>query len=113
MLDPDVGDTGVAVALSAKSGRSYAVQRFGRLRSASITFTIRNDSATTVKYTVDGKVFSLRPRYTVTHQHCRPPKLEFEEGAQEKEKAQVFHPHKGDHFVIQPAEDGGYQVARE
>jgi hypothetical protein len=78
----------------------------------SITFTIRNDSTTTVKYTVDGKPFSLGPRYTVTHRRCRPPRLEFEEG-EDREKDQVFHPRNGDRFVIHPAEDGGYRVSRE
>jgi uncharacterized protein YkwD len=34
MLDPDVTETAVAVARSAKSGKYYAVQMFGRARGA-------------------------------------------------------------------------------
>ena len=38
MLDPDVTETGMAVAHREKSGKYYAVEMFGRPRSAAIEF---------------------------------------------------------------------------
>jgi uncharacterized protein YkwD len=82
MLDPDVGDTGVAVAHSVNTGRYYAVQLFGRPRSLQLVFELTNEADAEVKYTVDGKSYSLEPRYTVTHQRCRPATVRVEQAAE-------------------------------
>src|SRR5262249_9624507 len=75
MLDPDVFDTGVAVAQSPRTGKFYAVQMFGRPESEKIVFQISNRTKSEAEYTVDGQTYTIRPGYTVTHTRCRPPVL--------------------------------------
>jgi uncharacterized protein YkwD len=75
MLDPDVTDTGVAVARSETTGYYYAVQMFGRPKSKAIQFDFANESDATVEYRVGSRAFSLAPGYTRTHQLCRPADL--------------------------------------
>lgn len=110
MLDPDVTDIGVAVARSEETGRYYAVQMFGRPHSEQIEFRIANESQADVRYRVGDQQFDLPPRYTRTHQRCRPAELVFKhEGAEDE----TFQPKNGDSFVITAGEDGGYQVRRQ
>jgi uncharacterized protein YkwD len=110
MLDPDLEEIGVGVAYSAKTGRYYAVQDFGRPKSDAIVFTIANDAADTVKYTLDGKEFSIQPRYTMTHERCRPTTLTFQlPGA--AGAAKEYHPHTGAHYVIRS--DAGHDTVAE
>lgn len=77
MLDPDVGDTAVAVARSAKTGYYYAVQVFGRPKSQAIVFKVENKAGAAVDYRVGDKAFSLPAGYTRTHTVCRPPPVAF------------------------------------
>src|SRR5581483_1168426 len=58
MLDGDLDEIGVGVARSAKTGRYYAVQDFGRGKSKAIVFKITNEADAAVRYTVDGKLFT-------------------------------------------------------
>jgi uncharacterized protein YkwD len=110
LLDPDVTDIGVGVARSKKTGRYYAVQDFGRPKSKSITFRISNDTGEAVRYRVDNKEFTLQPSYTVTMQRGRPPKVTFETKALE---GKVFHPGKGDHYVLRQGSGGRLEVDEE
>jgi uncharacterized protein YkwD len=116
MLDADLDEIGVGVARSAKTGRYYAVQDFGRPKSKAIVFKITNDAKSTIHYTVDGKSFSLDPHYTVTHQRCRSPELDFREAPvkgdseKEEEAAFSFQPRNGAHFVVRGGRAGGYKV---
>jgi hypothetical protein len=75
MLDADASDTGVAVARSARSGRYYAVQMFGRPQSKRIEFRIANRSTTPVRYELGGEWYQLPPRMTRTHGQCRAETL--------------------------------------
>jgi uncharacterized protein YkwD len=75
MLDPDVTETGVAIARSDETGYYYAVQMFGRPKSASIEFRLANTSDAEVKYKIGDEEFTLPPRYTRTHTRCRPPSV--------------------------------------
>jgi len=77
MLEPNVTDTAVAIAQSAKTGRFYAVQLFGRPKSASIEFKVQNSAGVDVEYALDGKTFALPPRVTRTHRGCTPFELAF------------------------------------
>lgn len=114
MLDPDVIDIGVGVAKSAKTGRYYAVQDFGRPKSKEITFKITNDTGDAVKYSVDDKEFTLQPSYTVTHVRARPPKLIFATSeASTSKSGNVYHPGNGDHLVVQKGKDGRLIVEEE
>ena len=77
MLDPDVTDTGVAVARSEETGYYYAVQMFGRPKSKAFEFQITNQSDAEIEYKVADEEFKLAPRFTRTHQRCRPPEVSF------------------------------------
>ncbi len=116
LLDADVTETGVAVARSARTSRYYAVQLFGRPKSQEIVFRITNQTNSTISYAVDDKTFSLQPNYTVTHQSCRPPKLEVSwpnrSEASSQPKAEVLHPSAGDHFVMRRDAAGQYTVEK-
>lgn len=103
MLDPDVTDTGIAVARSEKTGKSYAVAMFGRPKSKSIAFAIANESDAPVQYRIAERKFSLPPGYTRTHQECRPTDVAFifPSGENAKGKTRTVKPSNGDQFVIQ------------
>lgn len=113
LLDPDVRDLGVGVARSAKTGRWYAVQDFGRPRSEMVEFRISNRTDAPVNYAVDGKSFTAEPNYTITHQRARPPELRFQwpEGAAVAPAArEPFHPGSGSRFEIRKDDSGAFTV---
>lgn len=97
MLDADVLETGVAVAQSDSSGYWYAVQMFGRPKSAAIEFTITNRSDSRVEYTIRDRSFLLPPSYTRTHMRCREPQVNFEFPAG---RTPTIHPTSGDSYAI-------------
>lgn len=70
LLLPQVVDIGVGVARSARTQRYYAVQMFGRPRSAAARFEIANRSDASIRYELDAETFTLPPRVTRTHQGC-------------------------------------------
>src|SRR5215469_8117487 len=117
MLDADLDEIGVGVARSTKTGRYYAVQDFGRSQEKAIVFRITNETDSTIHYMVDGKSFSLDPHYTVTHQRCRSPELDFQEArdksAAEKEGEDTFHPRPGEHFFVRGKGERGYTVEKQ
>ena len=77
MLDPDVTDVAVAVARSEKTGYYYAVQMFGRPKSAAVEFRIDNKTKDAVEYAVGDKAFTLPAGYARTHTQCRPAEVTF------------------------------------
>jgi hypothetical protein len=99
MLDPDVTETGVAIARSEKTGYYYAVQLFGRPKSASIEFSIENRAAADIDYSIGEHSYSLPPRYTRTHTVCRPPQVAFQ-WPDSKEDPARLSPADGDHFLV-------------
>ncbi len=76
MLDPDVTETGVAVGRSKKTGYYYAVQMFGRPKSAAIEFEVENRADEAFDYVLGGRNYSLPPKYTRTHTVCRPSRTD-------------------------------------
>jgi hypothetical protein len=115
MLDPDVTETGVAVARSEQTGYYYAVQMFGRPRSQAIEFKVQNPLGVEVEYTIDDRTYSLPPRLIRTHQRCRPAELTFRfpgSGKDSKGQTQIVRPRDDDHLTI--ARDGDkFRVRRE
>jgi uncharacterized protein YkwD len=99
MRDPDVTDTGVAVARGEDTGYYFAVQMFGRPKSKDITFEVSNQTDATIRYTVGGRTFVLPPHYLRTHQRCRPADLTFPVPSKGV-ASQTVRPHKGDHYLI-------------
>lgn len=74
MVDPAVTETGVGVA-QGEGGRWFAAQMFGRPKSASIRFSVRNRSGEPVDYRVGQDRYSLSPRVTRTHAICGPAEV--------------------------------------
>jgi uncharacterized protein YkwD len=111
MLDPDVTETAVAVARSESTGHYYAVQMFGRPKSAAIEFKIENQAGGEIEYTLGADKFALPAGYTRTHTLCRPAELTLR-GPGEKAEATTVKPAAGDRFVV--TRDGDkYQVKKK
>ncbi len=113
MLDPDVSNIGVGLARSSKTGRFYAVQDYGRPKSAILTFKIANKTKGDIKYAVDGKDFTLKPGYTETHEACRAPELKFQwpdGAAATKDAKETLHPKDGADYVVSKNGDGDFTV---
>ena len=106
LLDPDVQDVAVGLARSSCTGRYYAVQDFGRPKSAMITFKVANRTDVPVTYAIDGRTFTAKPRYTMTYERCRPPEVRFRWG----EKANVTQAARK---VLHPASGASYTVLRD
>ena len=108
MLDPDVTETGVAVARSEKTGYYYAVQMFGRPKSQAIKFQIANQADKTVEYTLGSEQFILEPRFTRTHTLCRPAEMEF----QAPNGLGTVKPTDGQKFAV-TGSNGTYELKKE
>ena len=76
MLLPEVVDTAVALAQSPTSQRYYAVQLFGRPRSAMLRFSVVNATANPLRYRLAGQSFELPPGATRNHEQCRAGALD-------------------------------------
>ena len=115
MLDGDVSETGVAIARSEETGYYYAVQMFGRPKSAAIEFSLNNKTKTAIDYQIGEEKFSLPAGYTRTHQRCRPELLKVQNSAAKDDSSSAIknlNPANGDHFVITDAGDS-IQIKRE
>ncbi|HEY3789378.1 MAG TPA: CAP domain-containing protein [Urbifossiella sp.] len=112
MLEPDVTETGVALARSEKTGYYFAVQMFGRPKSLALKFQVTNQSTSIISYKIGDKDFSLPPRYTRTHEQCRPTDLVFALPAEGKTVPQTFKAENGNRFVIAGSE-GALRVKKE
>jgi uncharacterized protein YkwD len=108
MLDPDVTETGVALARSDRSGKYYAVQMFGRPRSMSIEFQVINTSDVTIEYEIDERILSLPARAIQTHEQCRPSELSFRLPGSE---AKTVQPADGDRYRIEREGSGNLRLS--
>src|SRR5439155_124611 len=116
LLDPDIFDIGIGVAKSAKSGRYYAVQDFGRHKSKAIVFKITNPTDSTIRYTVDNKVFTIAPKYAITHERCRPPKVRMQpvtEATAAKATEDAVSPQDGENYTIGKDDEGGFTLRKK
>lgn len=111
MLDPDVTETGVAVAWSSETGHYFAVQMFGRPKSQVIEFSVANESDIEVKYKIGDQAFPLPHGLTRTHQICRPTSLTFI-WSDKPDDVQVIRPNTGEQLVVSQS-DGKFQVKQE
>lgn len=76
IVDPDVTEIGAAVAQSPTTGQVYAVQMFGRPKSAIRSFTVINETLDKIKYKVADQPFEVDSGERVIHYYCRPPAVE-------------------------------------
>jgi len=75
LLDREAIETGVGLARSAKTGRYYAVQLFGRPASKSFRFSVANESTRSIDYRVGDARYTLPARSVRTHDVCAPDSL--------------------------------------
>ena len=106
LLDTSVLETGVGLAASARTGRWYAVQMFGRPRSAEIAFSVENPTDATVGYHTARERFVLEPGMTRTHRLCVPQAVAFDGMS----GVSTIEPHGGEHWVVQSDGAGGMRV---
>ncbi len=110
MLDPDVTETGAAVA-RGKPGAYYAVQMFGRPASRAVKFSVANQSSAAIRYRLGGTAFSLAPRQTRTHQGCRSGELKFDWPGTQRET--TIRTKDGDRFAVVRSNAGGFSLKSE
>ena len=101
MLLPTVTDIGVGIARSERTQRYYAVQMFGRPKSASSRFQIVNGIDVPVRYQLDATTYELPARVTRTHEGCFSGALE------------VVAPAPGGGGSIVPRSGARYTVQRD
>ena len=75
LLATEATDIGVGIAQSARSGRYYAVQLFGRPARLQLKFSLYNRSREPLRYQLDDQSFALPPGMTRSHRQCTPPAL--------------------------------------
>lgn len=108
MQDSDVMEIGVAVARSPRSGKYYAVQMFGRPRSAEVQFRISNQTPAAVKYRLDDQTTSIAPQITTTHRQCRTPEMEIPAGSKN-----IVRPTPGSHYLIRKDKSQKLKIDKE
>jgi hypothetical protein len=106
-----VTETGVAVAHSDKSDTYYAVQMFGRPKSAAIEFKIKNQTDDEIKYRVGDETFTLRASSNRTHEQCRSTEVKFQ-WAEAGGDSETVRPRHADSFVV-TKEEGKFHVTKE
>jgi hypothetical protein len=108
MLDPDVTETGVAIAYGEKSEKYYAVQLFGRPKSLAVLLKITNRSDVDLEYSIGEDKFTLGPGVIQSHTRCRTGEVTFQ-------KPTGLAPVKfagGDKFTVS-GKDEKYEVKKE
>jgi uncharacterized protein YkwD len=110
LLDPDVTETGVAVARSEQTGHFYAVQVFGRPKGLSVGFRIANESDAVVEYETGGRSYTLPPRFARSHEQCRAADLVL--SWPDRSERTRLAPANGDRYTI--VRDGtGFALRRQ
>lgn len=99
MVDPDAVHMASAVAQSARSGRYYAVQLFGRPRSAAIEFRVANQARAPVRYRVGTEDFTLQAGQQRVHTLCTPRTVTFPQAANAEGRS--FRPSGGERLRVE------------
>jgi hypothetical protein len=105
MLDPDVTETGVAIARGEATGYYFAVQMFGRPKSLALEFKVVNQTTSPVEYRIGERTWTLPPRYTRMHQQCRPTEVKFTLSEGGKEETRTLKAENGSRFVLEEEGD--------
>ena len=99
---------------SASRSRKRATESITRCRcsvdrrSAATSFSIQNRSRTTIRYSIDGQSYDLKPNYTRAH-GGRPPELDITLPGEKEPKS--INPVNGAEYVIRPAGDGKFEIS--
>jgi hypothetical protein len=108
MADSNVTEIGVGIDRSEDTDYYYAVQLFGRPRSAMFGFELENETETTIEYSVGDERFRLPPRYRRTHRLCQPEPVRIEWGG--KRETATVNPRGGEAYRIVRGDDGRLQL---
>lgn len=95
LLDGDMTDVGIAVAQSARSGKHYAVQLFGRPRAMALRIELANRSRDTVQYELAGESYELEQRQPQAQQRGRGGRIDAGAPGQRQQRPhqrQQMHP---------------------
>jgi uncharacterized protein YkwD len=106
LLDGDMTETGIAVAQSARSGRHYAVQLFGRPRALAVRIEVANRSRVAVHYDLAGERYELKPNVVRTHERCRRELLAVKAEGLDEESAKPITVAPGARYRIEDSADG-------
>lgn len=106
LLDGDMTEVGIASAQSARSGRHYAVQLFGRPKSQAVRITLTNRSRDTVQYELGGEIYELKPKVVRTHERCRRALLALTAEGLDEVSAKPIQVTHGARYRIEDAGDG-------
>jgi len=99
MLEPAATDIGAAAARSARTGRYYAVQMFGRPRAQSVEFTVANVARSAVRYHVGEQGYALGPNQGRTHTVCSAEEVTFPAAA--NGEGRKIRPSHGDRLQVE------------
>jgi hypothetical protein len=117
IIDPDVTEIGAAVAQSPTTGQVYAVQMFGRPKSAVRSFTVINETLDKIKYKVADQPFEVESGERIIHYYCRPPAVEIapaeKPGAAAdaaKPAPTMYQPRDGVTVAVRLKSDGSWQL---
>jgi len=119
IVDPDVTEIGAAVAQSSTTGQVYAVQMFGRPKSAIRSFIVINETLGKIKYQVADKPYEIDSGEKIIHYYCRGPVVEFSpadklEGGKELPKPIAaptrYKPRDGVTVAVRQNQDGSWQL---
>ncbi len=109
MLDPDITHTGVAVADRGK-GYYYAVQMFGRPKSAMVTFEIANRADIPLEYKVGEESLTLLPQRIREQDLCQDVSVVVKLKGVKAPK--TITPANGDRFEYRKGSKGVYSFTR-
>lgn len=112
LVDGDMTEVGMAVAQSARSGRHYAVQLFGRPRALALRVTLANRSRDSVHYELGDESYELKPNAVRTHQRCRRALLALKAEGLEEAAAKPIAISAGARYRIDDT-DHGIRLRRE
>jgi hypothetical protein len=113
LLDGDMTHVGMAVAQSARGGKYYAVQLFGRPRALVVRISLANRSRDSVQYELAGESYELRPGIVRTHERCRRALLALKaEGLDETSAAKPIAIEHGARYRVEDA-GAGIRLRRE
>jgi Cysteine-rich secretory protein family len=113
MLLPHVTEIGVAVAKASDEEKFLSVQLFGRPRSLTFKFTIKNAADATVQYAFGDKTHQIAPRTQVTHTACLPGEIAFrraEDALNGKALNGRYRAKDGDVYVLRSTATGAIKL---
>jgi hypothetical protein len=99
MLAPEALETAAAAARSARTGRYYAVQMFGRPRAHSVEFTVANMARSAVRYRVGEEGYLLGPSQARIHTVCVAEDVTFPAGR--NGESRKIRPSHGDRLRVE------------